>query len=303
MSQVMHYDVGTLRAQVVLIFVLCLIIVGALWTFVLHPLQDEIAACGDEVLNVEEELAAFLIRMEDGGLSERLTAATARNRQLVDEWKHLRERVDTFHDHKDIRESLPTYEDGRIDFKVALFEAREELLEDAAVAGVELPEDLGVSETIGTEERAEVRLWHLAATMLLIRRAIDAKLPRVTRIESGRPAALVIDSATAEMAIEFPTRIVARCSFSDLVRFLDLLSQEGRFYAVRKLRVERLDTHGARMLEAEIVAGAFLFLERNGMVEPIQNGREDAPGARRPRAERGRRTRLAQQRREARYDG
>ncbi|MBL7076193.1 MAG: hypothetical protein ISS31_01865 [Kiritimatiellae bacterium] len=303
MSRAVHNDVRALRTQVVLILVVCLVVTGALWAFVLNPLQEEIGACDEQILNVEDELAAFRVRMEDGGLSERLATATVRNRQLVAEWDYLRERMDTFRDYTDIRKALPTYDDGRIDFKVALFDAREQLLENAEAADVVLPEDLGVSETIGSEERAELRLWHLVATMRLVQLAIDARLPAIEHIESGVPLAFALNDDASQMAMEFPTRMVVRCSFKHLVRFLDMLSQQGSFYSIRKVRVERMGTHGARMLEAEIVAGAFLFELRNGVTEPHGDGEPETPEVGIPGSARGRRARVAQQRREARYDG
>jgi len=303
MSQLIHSDVRTLRTHVVLILVLCVLVTGGLWAFVLNPLHDEIDACRNEILNVEEELTAFQVRMEDGGLSERMTEATARNRRLVAEWEYLRARVHTFQGHNALRETLPAYDDGRIDFKVALFDAREELLERSAEANVVLPEDLGISETIGSEERAELRLWHLAATVRLLQLAIDARLPAIMRIESGAPMALALDDDATQMAMEFPTRLVVRCSFKHLVRFLDRLASEGDFYAVRKLHVERMGTHGPRMLEAEIVAGAILFQVRNGVPEPGGDEGNVSPEAARPRPGRSRRSRVAQQRREAWHDG
>jgi len=115
--------------------------------------------------------------------------------------------------------------------------------------------------------------------------------------------ALALDNDATQMAMEFPTRLVVRCSFKHLVRLLDTLSREGRFYAIRKLRVERMDTHGPRMLEAEIVAGAILFQVRNGTAVPVQGSDRPTPAARGPRSARGRRSRLAQQRTEVRYDG
>ncbi len=302
MRQVIYSDVRTLRTQVVLILVVCVAAVGGLWAFVLNPLNDEIKACENEVLNVEEEVAAFLVRMEDGGLSERLVEATALNRHLVAEWGYLRKRVHTFQGHNALRDTLPTYDDGRIDFKVALFDAREELFERAAEADVALPDDLGISETIGSEERAELRLWHLVATVRLVQLAIDAKLPAITHIELGAPMALALDDDATQMAMEFPTRMVVRCSFKHLVRFLDALAREGSFYAVRKLHVERMGTHGSRMLEVEIVAGAFLFQTRNGVAEP-RDTETPLPAAGRRGSGRSRRTRMAQQRREDRYDG
>jgi hypothetical protein len=302
-SQVIHSDVRVLRTQVVLILVLGLVAMGGLWLFVLTPLREEIVLSGDEILNSDEELAAFTAKMEDGALGERLSDAARRNRRLVAEWEALRSRVHTFQGHSALREALPAYDDGRIDFKVALFDAREQLLERAEEAGVTLPEDLGVSETIGTEERAELRLWHLVATVRLVQLAIDARLPAITRIESGVPMAFALDDEAAQMAMEFPTRLVVRCSFKHLVRFLDRLSKEGSFYAVRKLQVACVGIHSAGMLEAEIVAGAILFQVRNGESDSESPDEGPAPGAGRPRARRSRRVRVAQQRREGRYDG
>ncbi|MBT3296429.1 MAG: hypothetical protein HN919_20635 [Verrucomicrobia bacterium] len=303
MTTAVHSDVRMLRTQVLLILAGCVVAIGLLWALVLQPMRDEERACRHEVQDLERELGVFQVRMEDGDLAGRLSSAASRNRQLVAEWARLRETVDTFRDRDAIREALPTYEDGRIDFKVALFDAREQLVERAAKAGVSLPEDLGIPETIGTEERAELRLWQLAATVRLVQLAIDARLPAISVIESETPVAFSLDDDAAQMAMEFPTRMVLRCSFRHLVRFLDNLSREGSFYALRRLRVERLGEPGAEMLEADIVAGAFLFHLNSGLAEPGSEREPDVPGVRVPRTVRVRRARLAHTRREAPYDG
>ena len=292
MRTAVHSDVRMLRTQVLLVLAGCVAVIGLLWALVLQPMRDEKRACRHEVQDLERELGAFQVRMEDGDLAGRLSSAAARNRHLVAERARLRERVDTFRDRDAIREALPAYEDGRIDFKVALFDAREQLVENAAKAGVSLPEDLGIPETIGTEERAELRLWQLAATVRLVQLAIDARLPAISVIESEAPVALILDDDAAQMTMEFPTRMVLRCSFRHLVRFLDNLSRKGSFYAVRRLRVERLGDPGAEMLEADIVAGAFLFQLNSGPAEPGSGSEPEAPGARVPPTVRARRARL-----------
>ena len=186
---------------------------------------------------------------------------------------------------------------------MALFDAREQLVENAAKAGVSLPEDLGIPEAIVTAERAELRLWQLAATVRLVQLAIDARLPAINVIASEVPVAFSLDDDAEQMAMEFPTRMVLRCSFRHLVRFLDNLSRKGSFYAVRKLRVERLGEPGPEMLEAEIVAAAFLFHLNSGLAEPGSVSEPEVPGVRVPRAVRARRARLAHYRKEAPYDG
>lgn len=270
MRSAVHNDVRLLRTQVIMIFAFGVGAIVAILLFVVLPLREEVRASRNEILNVEEELAAFHVRTEGRGMAEQLAEATARNRRLAAEYDDLRKRVNGFRVHNAIRQSLPTYEDGRIDFKLALFQAREQLLEKAAEAKVALPEDLGVSETIGTQERAEIRLWHLVATVRLVQLAIDARISAIGSIESGEPTALAADDDPAHAAMEFPTRMVVRCAFGPLVRFLDTISREGSFYAIRKLRVERMGTHGTRMLEAELVAGALLFDVSNASAEPRQ---------------------------------
>ena len=303
MRTAVHSDVRNLRTQVLLILGGCVVVIGLLWALVLQPMRDEERACRNEVRDLERELGTFQVRMEDGDLAGRLSSAAARNRRLMAEWARLRETVDTFRDRDAIREALPTYEDGRIDFKVALFDAREQLVENAAKAGVSLPEDLGIPEAIGTAERAELRLWQLAATVRLVQLAIDARLPAISVIEPEAPVVLGLDDDTGHTTMEFPTRMVLRCSFRHLVRFLDRLSRQGSFYAVRKLRVERLGAPGSEMLEVDIVAGAFLFQINSGLAEPEAKDEPEGPGVRAPRTSRSRRARLAHHRREAPYDG
>ncbi|NQU41216.1 MAG: hypothetical protein HQ523_14800 [Lentisphaerae bacterium] len=281
MKTILHSDVTHLRAQVLLIVGTCATVLVALWTFVLLPLRDEARSSKEEMQNLESELAAFAMRFEHTDLPQRLSVAAARQRHLTAEWTRLRERVDTFRDRDAILEALPTYEDGRIDFKVALYEARQKLVNSAASANVQLPADLGIPEAIGTEERAELRGWQLAATVRLVGLAIDARVPVIGFIESEPPVVCPLDESESQVAIEFPTHMVLRCSFKHLTSLLDMLSRERSFYAVRSIRIERMGYPGAEMLEVDVEAGAILFQSRNGTTDLIGPDRQEPVQGRR----------------------
>ncbi len=235
-----------------------LLLVFLLWL----PLRGERAAARLQLQNVEEEARAFDEEYAGMSLSGRLDEASVLNQVLGAEWEVWRERAAAFGAGLDPRRVLPAYEDGRIDYKVALFEARARLAARAEQAGVSLPESLGVPETIGSDERAEVRLWQLAVTVNLVELALEAGLPAVTELRSYPPVVLGAGREGRDVTVEFDVGMRVAGPLERLVAFLDAVRAKDRFYVLRWVRIERQDTKDPARLEASFVLGGVLLREQ-----------------------------------------
>ena len=235
---------------------------------VLLPVQERRADVAGAQAQVAEQLAAL---SAGGGQDLVLEHAAARQemRRLEARWEELRARLDSFKTPPSFARAADPTAEGRIDFKVALFEARSLLLEKAGAGGVALPEALGVEETIGADEDAETRLWQLAAVVKLVECCIDIALPAVERIDILAPYDHVLSDGSKVYAREFPTRIRLAASFEEIRQLLDGLLEEGSFFTLRGFRAERMSKYRYKPLEVTAVFSGNLF--------DVQQ-EQDAPG-------------------------
>jgi len=247
------------RREVLYILFGCVFIVFVMVFVFLLPLRSEREKVIKEAVRVNRELRAFRRVPREKSVYAQLEKAKRRNREFRMEWEELRARVDTFKGRSPLGDTLSAYKEGRIDFKVALFNARESLMEKSADKKVVLPSDLGMDETIGTDEDAETRLWQLASVVELIEQAIELGIPVVEKIESIRPALHVLLEEENAVALEFPVRVTMRCPFDRMAGFLDALLKEGTFFALRRFRAERIEKDESKPLRIVAVCGAELF--------------------------------------------
>ena len=225
----------------------------------LVPLRAELAGVQDGIRRTESELAVSRARYARQPLRAHLAQAQRTHQRLRREWEDLRVRVNTFRGKPTLLQTLPTYEDGRIDFKVTLFTARTNLNEGASRRGVSLPEDLGVPETIGSEEKAETRLWQLASTVKLIEQVMEAGIPVVERIQSAPPVSYPLLEEENAVAVEFPVSVTMRCAFDKVPTFLKTILTKGRFFALRRFRLELRERKDGAPLTATVVCSSLLF--------------------------------------------
>jgi len=259
---------------------LLLVFVGLL------PLQRRAAGLEQRIEQRERELADFRRQHCVPPLSQQLRRAVGRNSGLQRRWEWLRALVDTFKGQSPLAEGLSADEQSRIDFKVALFEARTRLKEQAEARGVlPLPADLGMEEKIGTDEPAETRLWQLAAVVKLVEQGVALGIPEVEEVTPLPPLPHRLPEEEQTLCREFPVRITLRCPFRLLTVFLDTILQDGKFFAVRRFHAERVSVADEEPLRVTLVCGAQLFQLRGESSEPFRDGRgvERRPVMRRAR--------------------
>jgi hypothetical protein len=201
---------------------------------------------------------------EDESLHRRIGEQQVRRKQLLRDWEQLRARTDTFKGSSPLTHAVSTEDDARIDFKVALFEARGELHERAAAQGIMLPSDLGLDETIGAEEDAETRLWQLASVVRLMETCIDVGVPSIDSIEALPPRDFPLPESEGTIAKELPVKITMRCSTDVLADFLISVSGGGAFFALRGVSIERLCADETTMVRVVAICGAELFPPHGG---------------------------------------
>jgi len=226
--------------------------------FVLLPMRSERRSVQRDINRVESEMTALIKTSSQYPLEVQVDLAKAGNRELKDEWRILKERVDTFNGSTPFAEALS----GRIDFKVALYDARTMLRERAARRNVRLPEDLGMQETIDDAEDTEVRLWQLATVIKLMEHSIDLGMPVIESIEPMRPGEYRVPMDEEILVREFPVKVAVRCPFDRLLAFVDKLLEQDSFFALRRFSVERVKKTEDDCLVMTAVCGGELFQDK-----------------------------------------
>lgn len=243
------------------------LILSTMVFFFFLPLRRQYRGVKAEIARVKRDLFAY--RRDPAGqpLRVQLGRGMARYEQLQRERVCLQARVDTFRAGSPLTQALSSDEEGRIDFKVALFDARQRLQQRASNREVSLPPDLGMEETIGADEHAETRLWQLAAIVKLVEQSIDLGIPIIEKIEPLRPVSYPVSEDEDVVVHEFPVRVIMSCPFEMLLAFIDDLLKEGHFFALRRFRAERRDKVGSAYLTVDAVCGGALLRRSNGDVE------------------------------------
>ncbi len=192
-------------------------------------------------------------------LANQIAEAEQRNQQLEQAWEQHRLQVDTFHGMLPERVRVAAGEDARIDFKVALFNARETLQALAQESGVKLTDDLGIAETIATEDDTETRLWELGAVIRLVELLISSGVATIDTIEALPPFVYAEVPDENEHTLAFPVRVSLQCSYAQLYPLLSVLSREECFYAISQCDISR-PTTDSNHLRVQLVCSALRFL-------------------------------------------
>jgi len=170
-------------------------------------------------------------------------------------------------------------EDLRIDYKVSLFNSRLRLIRQADEQGVQLPDELGMPETIDEDDVAVVRLWQLEAIEKLLMECIRLKLPSIESVNTLPTLSRNTNGSSSYPHHEFPVRIEATAYPQQITDLLKALQQKGQFFALRRFSVERklIDPQDLDRLHIQIVAGAKLFQPLNLPTQDLSDDLSEQP--------------------------
>ncbi len=192
-------------------------------------------------------------------LAQQIAEAELKNQRLEQAWEQHRLKVDTFHGALPERARVAASDDARIDFKVALFNARQTLQKLARTSGVKLTDDLGIEETIDSEEDTESRLWELGAVVRLVELLIASEVDSVETIAAMPPFVYARVPDENEYALAFPVRVSLQCTYAQLQQLLATLCREECFYAISRCDITRPSLN-AQHLRVQLTCSALRFL-------------------------------------------
>ncbi len=135
---------------------------------------------------------------------------------------------------------LPTHQDeGRIDFKIALFNARTNLLALAVSKNARIPLTLGIDETLSASTRVETARSQLSATVRLVQRVLETGIQVIDRIQPLTPRMKTLQNDTFSRLREYPIALDVQGSFEQCMELLSLLADSDNGYALQHLSLEK----------------------------------------------------------------
>jgi len=237
------------------------------------PLRRERQRLGRTLQGVSHDLQPYLALVREEPLSVRVERERRDLQRLRTEWEHLRARAETFPPDTRLVDVLDSPEEGRIDYKVALYDARNRLGEMARAAGVTLPDDLGLPETIGAEESAETRLWQLVVISQLLERSIGLDIPVIHAIRAYDPLLYNLTAPRSIFILLYPVRMETRQTYGQWIGLLDAMLDQEVNFTVQRFEARIADIGDDPLLNVSMICSAVLF--RSGL--PGEPG-EEQPG-------------------------
>lgn len=233
------------------------LLLGLVWM----PLQRERATLAARRADLADALRPYTAGTGTNSLYDQVLREKMTRDRLRAEWTVLETRTQTLKPGAALADVLSSSEEGRIDFKVALFDARNRLGKKAIEKSVGLPSDLGMAETIGADEDTETRLWQLAATVMLLEQSIDLGIPVIHEVKVKNPLSFPMVYTPYASVMIYPVRITMTCSYAQTLAFLDALMGGGTFFALQRMDIEKPAARdlGDEGLRVTLTCGAVVF--------------------------------------------
>lgn len=257
MIRIAPTPLNPLRAIPVMVGGTLLLILIA-WALIGYPLRRAAHETDQRLREVESILATY--ESVDGHTVDTLLQQEQWiHERLITGWENKRQRAQTTKVGSALTDILTYSVEGRIDFKVALFEARQRLGRKALEQQVLLPPDLGIPDTIGADEDAEIRLGQLAATVRLLEQCITHEIPLVEQVQVLPPSIVPLQNDAYQNITFYPVKIQLMAPYERLAELLSSMMEEGSFFALRRLRLESGAPHDPEQVSVMAVWSAIVY--------------------------------------------
>lgn len=244
------------RQQVVAIILMAGVVIFALWFFLLSPLNRRRHRLEKEIEGMRSELARKNYLLGEESLLKEMEEEEKYNRLLHKEWVSTASHLAAFPEHQGLLDSKV----GHIDFKVALFDTRQRLLQESRALNISLPHDLGMDDAVHSNEDARRLMLQLRTVEKLVDLALDLKINMLRSIEPLPPVPHMAGSRE-EFLEEYPVRMEFYGNLENLYHLFRAVLEPEHVFALRRLRVEAVSPNKPDLLSIDVVMSALVFLK------------------------------------------
>ena len=245
------------RQQVLAVILMAGVFIFALWFFALTPLNSRQRQLEKRIEGMKTQLAAKNYYLGEEVLNSRKEAARKADRALHDEWMAMAERLSAFSNYEAVVQS-PI---GHIDFKVELFNVRQQLLKKARALNISLPRDLGMDAEVHSDEDARKLMLQLRTVEKLVDLALDLKITMVRNVEP-RPQILHKIESTGEAYLEeYPVEIEFYGTLASVYDLFNAVLEPDHVFVLRQLKIEAASPNRPDLLNVSAVLSGLVFLK------------------------------------------
>lgn len=244
------------RQQVAAILGVAGLLILALWFFLLMPQNRTRRGLEREIADMRDQLAQRDALISEEALEARRRSAEAQFRERHETWTAATERLTA----EGLRMGPDLDGVGAIDYKVALFEARDRLRRRARDARVMLPRDLGLEEEVAAGEDAHQRMLQLRTVEYLAELFLDLRIGAVRAIEPLSPRRLRSEDGGPVFAEEYPVRVEFYGNLEHLFALFQEVYGRQPVFTLRRAQVAEVDPSQTDLLRMEVEFCALVFV-------------------------------------------
>ena len=254
-------------ARVLVIFLGICALVTSLWFGLLVVHNNERKRLESEISAMETDLARKGLLLGPEILRKELNKEIAHNNRLISEWTTTVARVNGFSD----LPKISTERIGKIDYKVALFNAKQRLLKKARALGIQLPSDIGMHAVVKSNEDARRLMYQLKAVETLIDTALDMKIKTVKFVVPIAPRGYHPLNSTEVFVEEYPVQIRLYGNVESLYDLLSSALSSEHFFVLRHIKVHSVSETKPDLLDISAVMSSLLFIKTPETMSTIKS--------------------------------
>ncbi|MFO7870829.1 MAG: hypothetical protein R6V03_05290 [Kiritimatiellia bacterium] len=247
------------RQQVLAVILAAGAVIFGLWFFLLLPFNRERQQLEDQIRKAKSELRRKNYLLDEEILKQKKQEQLDYNAGLRKEWNEMVERVSAF---PGLEEFLGPEVGDIIDFKVALFNVRRNLMRKAAALKVILPPDLGMPEEVRSNEDARRLMLQLRTIEKFVEMAFDLRIPRLMHIKPLDPVKRTVEGVDGPFMEEYPVLVEFEGDIETVYDFFQAVVEPRRVFALKHFRVETQEESGGDDLRITAVVSGLSFLRR-----------------------------------------
>ncbi len=248
-----------------------------LWYFIMYPGNKERMALESRIATQRNRLAQRGLLMDEDALRKRLRHEEGYRDVLLDEWRQTAERLGGFPN----QTSLAMAPVSKIDFKVELINARNELQKTSRDLNIRLPYDLGMDEAVHSNEDARKLMLQLRSVKKMADLLLGLKVHKLGRIEPIEPVMHAIGDTAIDYIEEYPVRMEFYGSLENVYGLFSAMMKEDHVFFLKNLRVESASLETPGLLRINATLCMLLFFKDPTELPPVPTTR---PARTRPRS-------------------
>lgn len=253
------YHLRQERKKTATILFLNLVIASVLIAGIFIPVKRKNQAIKEKIGRDSKRIHEIRSRHFRSTLQNNTDRVDRKLEHLEQQWEMIRSKADSFNKNPELDRAVSMLIKGRIDFKIAFYEARKALIETASEKEIGLPPDLGLAESIASNENARIRIMQLSAIVEIMNALFANNVDAVYEIYPLLPVQHNAAENYESIAYEQPVMISFKMCYNDLTRLIDYSLSTNTFLAWRAIEINKDSKKSDDPLDVTAIVSTITF--------------------------------------------